>query len=100
MGGKEGGGGTYGRPNGGGKALRGTFKSVVGCGRRRREGGERPDRRKGKEEEEGGREGRTAEQRRQGVTGHFQFSCELWAAARGGRRTTRQKKEGGWGSRE
>ena len=46
---------------------------------------------------EGGREGRTDEQRRQGVTGHFQISCELWAAARGGGRTTRQKKGRGEG---
>ena len=44
---------------------------------------------------EGRREGRTAERRRQLVAGNFEISCELWAAARGGRRTTRQKKEGG-----
>ena len=36
-----------------------------------------------------------AERRRQGVTGHFQISCALWAAGRGGRRTTRQNKQGG-----
>ena len=72
---------TDGRPNGGGKALRGTFKSAVGCGRRRGEGGERPDRRKGAEEEGGGREGRTAEQRRQGVTVFFRIRCELWTVA-------------------
>ena len=39
VGGKEG-------PNGGGKRLRGTFKSAVSGGRRRGEGGERLDRRK------------------------------------------------------
>ena len=87
-----------GRPNGGSRRLRGTFNSAVSCGRRRGEGAARPDTRKREEEagwKEGGRDGRTAERRRQGVTGHFQISCELWAAARGGRRTTRQKKEGG-----
>ena len=76
--------GRDGRTNSGGRALRGASNSVVNRGQLRGKGGERPDRRKREEEKEGETEGgggRTAERRRQGVTGHFQISCGLWAVA-------------------
>ena len=73
-------GGKDGRPNIGGRALRGTFKSAVSCGRRRRKGGERPDKgKREKEEEEGGREGRTVEAEAYGA-----LSNQLWVVGGGG----------------
>ena len=83
-------GGKDGRPNSGGRALRGTFKSAVSCGRRRGEGGERPDRSK-REEEEGGTDGRTA-----GAGGYGALRNQLWVVGGGaGREENDQTKERG-----